>query len=70
MVAKLIFSPTRICPECKMIGLEISENENIFECQICGSIWQRLQPLCKDGKITKMPKKLKLLIEKDEIQCK
>jgi len=56
---KISTPATRTCPECEQYGLEITEDENIFECQICGSIWQRLKPIKKDGKITNIPNKLK-----------
>lgn len=59
---KLHVPATRTCPECEELGLEVNgDDENIFECQICGSIWQRLIPLKKDGKMTKIPNKLKKL---------
>ena len=58
---KLHVPATRTCPECETFGLEVSEDENMFECQTCGSIWQRLAPIKKNGKMTKLPKKLKKL---------
>lgn len=56
---KLHVPVSRTCPECEEFGLEVSEDENIFECQICGSIWQRLIPVKQNGKMTKIPRKLK-----------
>lgn len=60
---KISVPATRTCPECEQYGLEITKNENVFECQICGSIWQRLRPIKKDGKMIKMPNKLKEFIK-------
>ena len=54
----------RYCPECEEFGLEVSEDVNVYECKICGSVWQRLRPI-NDGKgnMLDMPKKLKKLLE-------
>ena len=58
------FGPTRTCPECEQPELEITEDLNIFECNFCGSKWQRLEPFKKEnGQMTKIPKKLKELLK-------
>ena len=60
-----MYFPTRTCPECETENLEVSaEDDNKFECNLCGSIWQRLKPLNKNGKMTDMPKKLKEFLKK------
>ncbi len=56
---------TRTCPECEEFGLEITEDCNIYECKICGSVWQRLKPLNDGlGNMTDMPDRLKSLLKK------
>ena len=58
------FGPTRTCPECEEPELEITDDLNIFECNFCGSIWQRLEPIQTiNGKMTKIPAKLKELLK-------
>ncbi len=60
-----IFSgPTRTCPECEEPELEISENENIFECNYCGAVWHRLKPTMKNGRMSNLPDKLKKLLKR------
>ena len=59
MKLELHVAPSRTCPECEEFGLEVSEDENRFECQVCGSVWQRLLPIKKNGKMIRMPQKLK-----------
>ncbi len=58
---KLSTPATRFCPECNEFGLEITENLNIYECKICGSVWRRLRPINVNGKMVDMPDKLKKL---------
>jgi len=59
----------RYCPECDDWGLIVTEDPNIYECEICGSIWKRLKPLNDGfGNMTDMPEKLKKLIEDGEIK--
>ena len=54
----------RYCPECDDLGLEVTEDVNVYECNICGSIWKRLKPLNDGvGNMINMPKKLKKLIK-------
>ena len=54
----------RYCPECDDWGLEVTENVNIYECNICGSIWQRLKPLNDGtGEMINIPEKLKRLLK-------
>jgi len=63
-----IFYPTRTCPECETYNLEISaEDENVFECNYCGSIWQRLRPIKKNGEITNIPKKLRKMLKNQKL---
>ena len=53
----------RYCPECDGWGLKVSEDVNVYECNICGSVWRRLKPLNDGiGNMINMPKKLKKLI--------
>lgn len=57
---KIQVPASRTCPECEEFGLEVTEDPNIYECQVCGSIWQRLKPINDGtGKMISMPKKLK-----------
>ena len=60
---KISAPATRYCPECDDFGLEVTENLNVYECQICGSIWQRLKPLNDGDKMINLPKKLKKLLK-------
>ncbi|MBI4895644.1 MAG: hypothetical protein HY831_04080 [Candidatus Aenigmarchaeota archaeon] len=60
---KITFESTRTCPECEQFGLEVSGDENIFNCQICDSTWQRLRPINKNGKMINIPKKLRQLLK-------
>ena len=60
--------PTRTCPECEENELEITGNPNIFECNYCGSKWERLEPFKKDnGEVTKIPEKLKRLLKEEKL---
>jgi len=54
----------RCCPECNGWGLIVTEDVNVYECDICGAIWKRLKPL-NDGKgnMINIPEKLKKLIK-------
>lgn len=53
----------RYCPECDGWGLMVTEDVNVYECDICGSIWKRLKPLNDGtGNMINVPKKLKKLI--------
>ena len=62
---KITVPATRTCPECENFGLEISENNNIYKCQICCSIWQRLKPIMDNtGKMVNLPNKLKKLLKR------
>ena len=62
------FGPTRTCPECEEPELEITEDLNIFECNFCGSKWQRLEPLkSEDGEMTNMPEKLMQLLKEGKL---
>ena len=55
---------TRTCPECDQFGLEVTDDPNTYECQVCGSIWARLRPLNDGtGRMILMPPKLKKLLE-------
>jgi hypothetical protein len=58
----------RYCPECDDWGLIVTaEDPNLYECEICGSIWRRLKPLNDGtGKMVNMPNKLKRLLEEGE----
>jgi len=57
---KIIFGGTLTCPECETPNLEITEESNTFECNLCGSIWNRLSPtISNNGKMTNLPDKLK-----------
>ena len=59
----------RYCPECDDWGLEITEDPNTYECNICGSIWRRLKPLNDGmGNMIDMPEKLKKLIKDGKIR--
>jgi len=59
-----VIGPTRTCPECEEPELEITADPNIFECNFCGAHWRRLKPLAlKNGKMIKIPKKLKELLK-------
>jgi len=59
----------RYCPECDDWGLEVTEDVNVYECNICGSIWKRLKPLNDGtGNMINMPKKLKKLIKERKIE--
>lgn len=61
----IIFGPTRTCPECEEPELEITEDDNTFECNHCGAIWKRIKPIKnRNGQMNNMPKKLKNLLEK------
>ena len=54
----------RYCPECDDWGLEITGDVNVYECNICGSIWKRLKPLNDGtGNMINMPEKLKKLLK-------
>ena len=54
---------TRTCPECEEFGLEVTEDCNIYECKICGSIWQRLKPINDGtGRMIHVPEKLNDLL--------
>lgn len=58
---------TRYCPECDNFGLEVTEDANIYECKICGSIWKRLRPVNDgNGNMINMPEKLKKLLEESD----
>lgn len=62
------FTPyaTRYCPECDDWGLEVTGDVNVYECNICGSIWKRLKPINDGlGNMVNIPKKLKKLLKKD-----
>jgi len=62
---KIFLGPTRTCPECEEPELEITADSNVFECNFCGAIWRRIQPkMAKDGKMTKLPAKLKKLLKR------
>jgi len=55
----------RYCPECDNWGLEVTENVNVYECNICGSIWERLKPLNDGtGNMINIPEKLKKLLRR------
>ena len=55
----------RYCPECDDWGLEVTGEVNVYECNICGSIWKRLKPINDGtGNMINMPKKLKRLLKK------
>ncbi len=63
---KLFLGPTRTCPECEQEELEISAEANIFICNFCGAVWQRLKPtMTIDGRLTNLPSKLKRLLKKN-----
>jgi len=55
------FFTTRYCSECGYFGLEITEDLNTYECEVCGSVWKRLKPRNNGKKMVGMPKKLKKL---------
>lgn len=59
----IVLGPTRTCPECEEPGLEITEDQNIFECNHCGAIWKRLKPIATEKGMTNMPEKLKRLLQ-------
>jgi hypothetical protein len=62
---KIVLGPTRTCPECEEPELEITSDQNTFQCNFCGSIWYRIQPtMTKKGKMTNIPDKLKKLLKK------
>jgi len=59
----------RYCPECDDWGLEVTEDVNVYECNICGSIWKRLKPLNDGiGNMINMPEKLKKLLKEGETE--
>ena len=66
---ELVLGPTRTCPECEEPELEISGiNQDIFECNNCGAIWQRIIPFkTESGKMTKLPAKLKELLKNGKL---
>jgi len=54
----------RYCPECDDWGLIVTEDPNLYECEICGSVWKRLRPLNDGtGKMVNLPEKLKGLLK-------
>ena len=64
----LVLGPTRTCSECEKPELEITEDQNTFECNHCGSVWKRLKPAIReDGKMIDIPKKLKKLLKDGRI---
>lgn len=69
--SRLHVPASRTCPECSQFGLEVMENPNKYECQICGSVWQRLRPINDGtGRMMKMPAKLKQLLKESEEAAK
>lgn len=55
--------PQRYCPECENQALEVTEDDNTYECNACGSIWRRLKPLNDGtGKMINKPTKLKKML--------
>lgn len=60
----VLTGPTRTCPECEEPELEITADQNIFECNYCGAVWHRLKPTMKDGKMINLPDKPKKLLKK------
>ncbi len=59
----------RYCPECDDWGLIVTEDPNVYECEICGSIWERLKPLNDGtGGMINMPEKLKKLLKEGKIK--
>ena len=62
---EIIFPSARTCPECEEFGLKVTEDVNKYECQICGSIWERLKPINDGtGRMIGMPSKLKKLLNR------
>ena len=59
----------RYCPECDDWGLIVTGDVNVYECEICGSIWKRLKPINDGtGNMINMPKKLKKLLKEGKIE--
>ena len=57
----------RHCPECDNQGLEVTEDVNIYECNMCGSVWKRLKPLNNgSGKMVNIPEKLKEFLKEEK----
>ena len=64
-----INSLARYCPECDDCGLVVTEDVNVYECNICGSILKRLKPLNDGtGEMINLPEKLKKLLKEGKIK--